>query len=97
MSYSSNTASFGGHCTCKGIDYESDCPVCGSLIERMRTERAPLDEILEMVEQMFNGGRITWRQRGLFLCAARKAREVEFPERRGQFAQNIDGSPIEEL
>lgn len=94
MSYSSNTASFGGLCTCKGIDYESDCPICGPPIDPMKTERPPLDEIWEMVERMFYDGRITWRQRGLFGWAARKAREVESPERRGQ---SIDGIPIEEL
>jgi hypothetical protein len=82
MSYLSDTEfdperPFGGGCTCKGIDYESDCPVCGPLIDRMKTERPVLDEICEMVEGAYFDGRITWRQRGLFQWAARKAREVE--------------------
>jgi hypothetical protein len=92
MSYKSNTEP---HCICKGIDWERECPVCGPLIDRKKTERSPLDEIWEMVERMFYDGRITWTQRGLFLWAARKAREVESPERRGQSAQSIDG--VEEL
>jgi hypothetical protein len=40
------------------------------------TESTAVDEIWVMVERMYFDGRITWRQRGLFQWATRKAREV---------------------
>lgn len=83
---------FGGDCTCKSIDYESDCPVCGPLIDPMKTERPPLDEIWDMVERAYFDGQITSRQRGFFLWAVRKSREVESPAR---YSRCIDG--VEEL
>jgi hypothetical protein len=100
MSYLSDTEfdperPFGGSCTCKGIDYESDCPVCGPVIDRMKTERPALDEIGELVERAYYDGRITWQQRGLFQWAAQKSREAESPARCSRFARSIDG--VEEL
>lgn len=100
MSYLSDTEldperPFGGGCTCKGIDFESDCPVCGPLIDGMTTERPALDEICEMVERAYFDGRITWQQRGLFLWAVRKSREVASPARYSRCARSIDG--VEEL
>jgi hypothetical protein len=100
MSYSSNTEfdperPFGDGCTCKGIDYESHCPVCGPLIDRMKTDGSALDDIRELVERMYFEGRITWRQRDLFRWAARKSREAESPARCSRCAQSLDG--VEEL
>jgi hypothetical protein len=40
------------------------------------SESTAIDEIGQMVEQMYYLGKITWRQRGLFRWAARTAREV---------------------
>lgn len=34
---------FGGDCTCKGIDYESDCPVCGPLLAESQAYRPMCD------------------------------------------------------
>jgi hypothetical protein len=61
------------------------------------SESTALDEIWQMLERMYFEGRITWQQRRLFRWAARKAREAESPARRGQSAQSIDNSPIQEL
>jgi hypothetical protein len=33
----------GGGCTCKGIDYESDCPVCGPLLAESQACRPICD------------------------------------------------------
>ena len=137
MSYVSDTEfdperSFGGDCTCKGIDYESDCPVCGPLLAESKayrpmcdilpqedrdmrpvhgtepqekqapprisvgrtrplweepSESTAINEIWQTVERMYFDGRITWRQRGLFGWAVRKAREVE--SRRGQCGAGV--------
>jgi hypothetical protein len=59
------------------------------------SESTAIDEIEQIVERAYFEGRITARQRGLFLWAVRKSREVESPARCSRCARSIDG--VEEL